>query len=393
MQSAMRVRRRHYRGGRWRIADGRPGQRARSTSVNRPSARSSSGTAARVHVVVLDADHPAGPQQGGGAGDHRADHGQAVRRRRTPPRPGRGRPPPAARRCRPARTAGCTAPRRPAPRRSGEQVRVGDVACDHLDAGVAGGVAAQPAPARPATAPPRSPGAGRHLVRDRQRDRARCRCTGRPPSRRGAVLRRSPSRPAARSPAAGTNTPSPTASSRWRKAAVPSRCCNGIRSRAPARPARRTAGARRRSERVDQRQPARGHPEHVRGQQLGVGARRLDAGRGQVRSGHGQHRSQRRPFRRIRGVFVGAVSRHNHETSCVTATGRVAGSGARERRGRRLLSWLDQLADHVEELRQAGQLQQGGRSAEALPILDRVLAATDRPDHPRRTRWCSASAP
>jgi diguanylate cyclase (GGDEF)-like protein len=43
------------------------------------------------------------------------------------------------------------------------------------------------------------------------------------------------------------------------------------------------------------------------------------------------------------------------------------------------LSWLDQLADNVEELRQAGHLQQGGRSAEALPILDRVLAETTDP--------------
>ncbi|MDT5039023.1 MAG: hypothetical protein QOE51_8 [Actinoplanes sp.] len=43
------------------------------------------------------------------------------------------------------------------------------------------------------------------------------------------------------------------------------------------------------------------------------------------------------------------------------------------------MSWLDQLADCVEELRQAGELQQGGRSAEALPILDRVLATTSGP--------------
>ena len=43
------------------------------------------------------------------------------------------------------------------------------------------------------------------------------------------------------------------------------------------------------------------------------------------------------------------------------------------------MSWLDQLADSVEELRQAGRLQQGGRSAEALPILDRVLASTSDP--------------
>ena len=43
------------------------------------------------------------------------------------------------------------------------------------------------------------------------------------------------------------------------------------------------------------------------------------------------------------------------------------------------MSWLDQLADSVEELRRAGQLQQGGRSAEALPILDRVLATTSDP--------------
>ena len=42
------------------------------------------------------------------------------------------------------------------------------------------------------------------------------------------------------------------------------------------------------------------------------------------------------------------------------------------------MSWLDQLAEHVEELRRAGHLQQNGRSAEALPILDDVLAvATD----------------
>ena len=42
------------------------------------------------------------------------------------------------------------------------------------------------------------------------------------------------------------------------------------------------------------------------------------------------------------------------------------------------MSWLDQLAENVEDLRRAGQLQQNGRSAEALPILDRVLEiATD----------------
>ncbi|GGK99285.1 GGDEF domain-containing protein [Mangrovihabitans endophyticus] len=43
------------------------------------------------------------------------------------------------------------------------------------------------------------------------------------------------------------------------------------------------------------------------------------------------------------------------------------------------MSWLDQLADHVQELRQAGDLQQNGRSAEALPMLDRVLADTADP--------------
>jgi diguanylate cyclase (GGDEF)-like protein len=43
------------------------------------------------------------------------------------------------------------------------------------------------------------------------------------------------------------------------------------------------------------------------------------------------------------------------------------------------LSWLDQLADHVDELRQAGYLQQNGRSAEALPILDRVLSTPTDP--------------
>jgi diguanylate cyclase (GGDEF)-like protein len=40
---------------------------------------------------------------------------------------------------------------------------------------------------------------------------------------------------------------------------------------------------------------------------------------------------------------------------------------------------LDQLADHVEDLRQAGHLQQNGRSAEALTILDAVLRASTDP--------------
>jgi diguanylate cyclase (GGDEF)-like protein len=40
---------------------------------------------------------------------------------------------------------------------------------------------------------------------------------------------------------------------------------------------------------------------------------------------------------------------------------------------------LDRLADHVEELRQAGRLQQVGRSAEALPLLERVLDRTADP--------------
>jgi len=43
------------------------------------------------------------------------------------------------------------------------------------------------------------------------------------------------------------------------------------------------------------------------------------------------------------------------------------------------LSWLDQLADHVEELREAGHRQQNGRSAEALRILDRVLGTPTDP--------------
>ena len=43
------------------------------------------------------------------------------------------------------------------------------------------------------------------------------------------------------------------------------------------------------------------------------------------------------------------------------------------------MSWLDQLAEHVDELRHAGELQQNGQSATALPILDRVLAAVSDP--------------
>nr|WP_296063975.1 GGDEF domain-containing protein [uncultured Actinoplanes sp.] len=43
------------------------------------------------------------------------------------------------------------------------------------------------------------------------------------------------------------------------------------------------------------------------------------------------------------------------------------------------MSWLDQLAENVEELRRAGKLQQDGRSAQALPILDQVLAVSTDP--------------
>ena len=43
------------------------------------------------------------------------------------------------------------------------------------------------------------------------------------------------------------------------------------------------------------------------------------------------------------------------------------------------MSWLDQLAENVEELRQAGRLQQDGRSSEALTILDQVLHRTSDP--------------
>jgi diguanylate cyclase (GGDEF)-like protein len=43
------------------------------------------------------------------------------------------------------------------------------------------------------------------------------------------------------------------------------------------------------------------------------------------------------------------------------------------------VGWLDQLADCVEDLQRAGDLQQNGRSAEALPIFDRVLDVTTDP--------------
>jgi len=43
------------------------------------------------------------------------------------------------------------------------------------------------------------------------------------------------------------------------------------------------------------------------------------------------------------------------------------------------VSWLDQLAESVEDLHRAGRLQQDGRSAEALPILDEVLATAIDP--------------
>jgi hypothetical protein len=40
---------------------------------------------------------------------------------------------------------------------------------------------------------------------------------------------------------------------------------------------------------------------------------------------------------------------------------------------------LDQFTDNVEEQREAGQPQQGGRSAEALPIIQDTLATTTDP--------------
>jgi diguanylate cyclase (GGDEF)-like protein len=43
------------------------------------------------------------------------------------------------------------------------------------------------------------------------------------------------------------------------------------------------------------------------------------------------------------------------------------------------MTWLDQLPDSIDELRSAGQLQQVGRSAEALSIIDKVLATTADP--------------
>ncbi|MFI5494590.1 diguanylate cyclase domain-containing protein [Actinoplanes sp. NPDC051859] len=43
------------------------------------------------------------------------------------------------------------------------------------------------------------------------------------------------------------------------------------------------------------------------------------------------------------------------------------------------MTWLDQLPDCVDDLRRAGELQQGGRSAEALPLLDKVLELTGDP--------------
>ncbi|GIF18778.1 diguanylate cyclase (GGDEF)-like protein [Actinoplanes tereljensis] len=43
------------------------------------------------------------------------------------------------------------------------------------------------------------------------------------------------------------------------------------------------------------------------------------------------------------------------------------------------MSWLDQLPENVEELKRAGHLQQNGRSAEALPILDEVLSTAIDP--------------
>ncbi|MET8152968.1 diguanylate cyclase domain-containing protein [Actinoplanes sp. NPDC049668] len=43
------------------------------------------------------------------------------------------------------------------------------------------------------------------------------------------------------------------------------------------------------------------------------------------------------------------------------------------------MTWLDQLPDSVDELANAGELQQGGRSADALAILDKVLATTADP--------------
>ena len=271
-------------------------------AVNRPSARSSSGTAVGVHVVVLDRRPPRRAAAAGRRARSPGGSRPGRRRRRRPPPPGRGRPPPAARRCRPARTADCTAPRPPRPSSPASRSGIGDVARHHLDrpcrrrcgagsrsaAGDRSTAITRPGRASSATDRAIAPGAAAQI----HHRRAGPRCA------------RSPSRPAARSPAAArTPRRRPPARGAGRR---PYRAGAATGSAAPAaRPARSNRpGLGRRRIVVDQHQPPAADPEHVRGEQLGIDARRRHPRRGQVRSGLGQHRSQRRPFGPSRGVFV-----------------------------------------------------------------------------------------
>ena len=240
-----------------------------------------------------------------------------------------------------ARTAGCTAPR--PPRRPGRPAAAGSVTSPSTTSTDVPRRPARPRcaaarPARPGTAPPRSPGPPAARAPPPARSRP-SRCTGRPPpGRPGAGACAIPSRPAAPSPAAGTKTPGPTASSRCRNAARPSQMLQRLA------PARRATNSSNRAplvagQAVGEGQPAPGHPEHVRGQQLGVDPGRADPGGGER---YGRRGPPRATAARVPVPSEGCSSeygaRHNHEASpaaptsgCVQARtdGRFAGGVAR----------------------------------------------------------------
>ena len=216
-------------------------------------------------------------------------------RRRTPPRPGRARPPPAATGGPPARTAGCTAARRPG-RPGRAAAPVGDVAGHDLDRRPAAAAAAlrrSQASAAGDRSTAYTMAAGTSWATDRAiAPEPLHRSTTSGAAAPGTLD--APTRPAARSPAAGRTRPARPPAPDAGTAAVPSRCCNGSRA---AR--RATSASRRRSCAGGSRRPApagrAGTLQDVRGQQLGVGAGRLDARRGERRGrlGHRQRGASR----------------------------------------------------------------------------------------------------
>ena len=248
---------------------------------------------------MLDTDHAPGPQQQRGrAGSSDADRVQPVvageqRQLRVVVAGLGARPTP-----RLERDVGRVARprRRRVPSRSSNAV--GDVAEAQVDAG-AGEVALGPGVGAPRRAPPRAPrrpGTSSATPGDRAGAGAQVDHHGAAPS--SARARCSIAQPASTSVSGrGTNTPGPTASSRWRKPAPPVRCWSGSRAARRATRASYALAPGRRRRRRRATAAAASSAEHVRQQLVGV-----------VRRGWRRRpsRSRRRPRQRPRSRLAGS---------------------------------------------------------------------------------------